>query len=71
MPVARRLTIHFRIPQTWANAAEVNPPSVVTQQGQASTTFRARVAGQMAVDITVEDRTDTVRITVLGDTPRF
>jgi hypothetical protein len=25
----------------------------------------------MTVDITVEDRTDTIRITVLGDTPRF
>jgi hypothetical protein len=63
--------VHFHIPQTWAAIAEVTPASVTTQQGQASTTFRARAAGQMAVEITVEDRTDTVRITVLGETPRF
>jgi hypothetical protein len=63
--------VHFHVPQDWATVAEVNPPSVTTQQGQAVTTFRARTAGQMAVDITVEDRTDTVRITVLGDTPHF
>src|SRR5262245_28007151 len=63
--------VHLQIPPAWTTVAEVNPPSVTTQQGQASTTFRARTAGQMAVDITVEDRTDTVRITVLGDTPRF
>jgi hypothetical protein len=63
--------VHFQIPPAWTTVADVNPASVTTQQGQASTTFRARTAGQMAVDITVEDRTDTVRITVLGDTPRF
>jgi hypothetical protein len=63
--------VQFHIPPTWASMADVTPASVTTQQGQASTTFRARTAGQMAVEITVEDRTDTVRIQVLGVTPRF
>jgi len=63
--------VHFRVPQTWTAVADVTPPIVNTQQGQASATFRAHTAGQMAVEITVEDRTDTVSITVLGQTPRF
>ena len=33
--------------------------------------FRARTAGQMMVQITVEDRTMDIPITVLGETPRF
>ena len=63
--------VQFHIPPAWAAMADVTPASVTTQQGQASTTFHARTAGQMAVEITVEDRTDTVRINVLGETPRF
>jgi hypothetical protein len=63
--------VHFHIPETWATVAEVQPPTVLTQQGQATATFRARTAGQMAVQITVEDRTDVVPIAVLGETPRF
>ncbi len=63
--------VHFRIPETWAARAQVDPPTVATRQGQATTTFRARAAGQMVVQITVEDRTVDIPITVLGDTPRF
>src|SRR5215471_5403969 len=63
--------VHFHIPETWASRAQVDPPTVATRQGQATTTFRARAAGQMMVQITVEDRTVAVPITVLGDTPRF
>ena len=63
--------VHFRIPQAWATVAEVTPPIVVTRRGQATATFRARIAGQMAVEVSVEDLTETVRIAVLGETPRF
>ena len=63
--------VHFHVPETWASHARVNPPTVATRQGQATTTFLARTAGQMMVQITVEDRTVDVPITVLGDTPRF
>lgn len=63
--------VHFHIPETWAARAQVDPPTVATRQGQATTTFRARAAGQMVVQITVEDRTVDIPITVLGDTPRF
>jgi hypothetical protein len=63
--------VHFRIPQTWATVAEVTPPIVITQRGQATATFRARTAGQMAVEVSVEDLTAPVQIAVLGDTPRF
>jgi hypothetical protein len=63
--------VHFHVPETWASRAQVDPPTVATRQGQATTTFWARTAGQMVVQITVEDRTVDVPITVLGDTPRF
>ena len=63
--------VHFHVPATWASRAQVDPPTVATRQGQATTTFRARTAGQMMVQITVEDRTVDVPITALGDTPRF
>lgn len=63
--------VHFRIAPPWAPVAEVTPPMVTTRQGQASATFRARTAGQMAVEITVEDHTQAISIAVLGDTPRF
>jgi len=63
--------VHFHIPDAWAARAQVDPPTVTTRQGQATTTFRARTAGQMVVQITVEDRTVDIPITVLGDTPRF
>jgi hypothetical protein len=63
--------VHFHIPDAWAGRAQVDPPTVATRQGQATTTFRARMAGQMMVQITVEDRTADIPITVLGDTPRF
>jgi hypothetical protein len=63
--------VHFHVPETWAGRAQVDPPTVATRQGQATTTFWARTAGQMAVQITVEDRTVDIPITVLGETPRF
>ena len=63
--------VHFHIPDAWAARAQVDPPTVATRQGQATTTFRARTAGQMMVQITVEDHTVDIPITVLGDTPRF
>jgi len=63
--------VHFHVPETWASRAQVDPPIVATRQGRATTTFRARTAGQMVVQITVEDRTVDIPITVLGETPRF
>lgn len=63
--------VEFQLPDTWTGRAQLDPPRVVTRQGQATTTLRARTAGQLLVQITVEDRTVTVPITVLGDTPRF
>ena len=63
--------VHFRVPDAWAGRAQVDPPTVATRQGQATTTFRARAPGQLMVQITVEDRTADIPITVLGDTPRF
>jgi hypothetical protein len=63
--------VHFRVPDDWATRAQVDPPTVATRQGQATTTFRARAPGQLMVHITVEDRTANIPITVVGDTPRF
>ena len=63
--------VHFRIPDAWATRAQVDPPTVATRQGQATTTFRARAPGQLMVQITVEDRTANIPITVVGDTTRF
>jgi hypothetical protein len=63
--------VHFYIPESWATRAQVDPPIVATRQGQATTTFRARAAGQLMVQITVEDRTVNIPITVVGETPRF
>ena len=63
--------VHFRVPDAWAGRAQVDPPTVATRQGQATTTFRARASGQLMVQITVEDRTADIPITVVGDTPRF
>lgn len=63
--------VHFRLPADWASRAVITPPTVVTQQGQATATLRARTTGQIMVEITVEDRTAMVPIAVVGDTPRF
>ena len=63
--------VQFRIPDSWATRAQVDPPSVATRQGRATTTFRARAPGQLLVQITVEDRTVDIPITIVGDTPRF
>ena len=63
--------VQFRIPESWATRARVDPPIVATRQGRATTTFRAQAPGQLMVQITVEDRTVDIPITVVGDTPRF
>jgi hypothetical protein len=63
--------VHFRVPDAWATRAQVDPPTVATRQGQATTTFRARATGQLMVHITVEDRTTDIPITVVGETPQF
>ena len=63
--------VHFRLPDAWATKATLQPPTVVTQHGQAMATFRARTTGHVMVEITVEDHTTMVPITVVGDTPRF
>ena len=63
--------VQFRIPESWATRAQVDPPIVATRQGRAITTFRAQAPGQLMVQITVEDRTVDIPITVVGDTPRF
>jgi hypothetical protein len=63
--------VHFHIPDAWATRAQVDPPTVATRQGQATTTFRARAPGQLMVQITVEDRTANIPVTVVGETPRF
>ena len=68
---ADEVLVHFRIPDAWATRAQVDPPTVATRQGQATTTFRTRMSGQLMVQITVENRTANIPITVLGDTPRF
>src|SRR5215510_6852579 len=65
------ILVHFRVPDAWATRAQVDPPTVATRQGQATTTFRSRAMGQLMVQITVEDRTADIPITVLGDTPHF
>jgi hypothetical protein len=63
--------VHFRVPDAWATRAQVDPPTVATRQGQATTTFRAQATGQLMVRVTVEDRTADIPITVVGETPRF
>lgn len=63
--------VHFHIPPQWSTQAVIEPPRVVTLEGKAVATFRARTLGNMAVEIRVEDRTETVPIVVVGDTPRF
>ena len=63
--------VHFHIPPHWATIAEISPPTVTTLQGRASATFRARTAGDIVVEVTVEDLTRAIRIAVLGDSPRF
>jgi hypothetical protein len=63
--------VHFRVPDAWATRAQVDPPTVATRQGQATTTFRARAIGQLMLHITVEDRTADIPIRVVGETPQF
>lgn len=63
--------VRFRIVQTGTVDAQVDPPVVLTQRGKATTTFRARTAGVVTLEITVENLTEAVQISVLGDTPRF
>jgi hypothetical protein len=68
---AEDVPVHFRVLPEWATVAEISPPTVTTRQGQAAATFRARTAGQMMVEVMVEDLTRAIPIVVLGDGPRF
>ena len=63
--------VRFRLPDAWTTQARIDPPIVVTQNGQATTTFRARRVGRLTVEVSVENLTETVSIVVLGDAPRF
>lgn len=65
------VAVQFRIAQTGLTAAQVEPPTVLTRDGQATAVFRARAAGQISIAITVDDHTETVHISVLGESPRF
>jgi len=70
MPVDN-IPVSFHLPQSWTTAASLDPPTVLTHNGKASTTFRAQTAGHVTLGITVENLTETVHITVVGETPRF
>jgi hypothetical protein len=61
--------VHFRVSDAWARRAQVDPPTVATRQGQATTTLRAWEFGRVMVHITVEDRTADIPITVVGEMP--
>lgn len=68
---ANDVEVSFRVPPQWAAQVYLDPPQVITQQGQATTTLRAQVAGRIDIEISVEDRTATVPVVILGDSPRF
>ncbi len=51
--------------------AEIVPATTVTQHGLAAATFRARTAGQVTVQVIVEEQLIPIEITVLGASPRF
>jgi hypothetical protein len=63
--------VQFRLPQVSPAAAEIEPPTVVTRDGKATAIFRSRSAGRFGIEITVAGYTETVDVTVLGDSPRF
>jgi hypothetical protein len=65
------IPVSFRLAQPQTAVADLDPLTVQTHHGKASTTLRAKTAGYVMVDITVEDITETLRITILGETPRF
>jgi hypothetical protein len=63
--------VQFRMPRVSPAVAEIEPPTVVTRDGKATAIFRSRSEGRFEVEITVAGYTETVYVTVLGDTPRF
>lgn len=63
--------VTFHLVQPHAAVAELEPLSVRTQQGKATTTLQAKAAGYVMVDVTVENITKTIYITIVGETPRF
>ena len=65
------IPVSFRLAAARTAVANLDPLTVHTHHGQATTTLRAKTAGYVMVDITVEDTTETIRITILGETPRF
>ena len=65
------LPVSFRLVQPLSAVADLAPGVVHTHHGKATTTLRAKTAGYVMVDITVEDTTKTLRIDIVGETPRF
>lgn len=65
------IPVSFHLAQPSTAAANLDPLKVHTHHGKATTTLRAKTAGYVMVEITVEDITETLRITILGETPRF
>lgn len=65
------IPVSFRLAQPLTAVADLAPLTVYTHHGQATTTLRAKTAGYVMVEITVEDITETLRITIVGETPRF
>lgn len=63
--------VAFRLLPATTNIAEIEPLTVHTQHGKATTTLRAKTAGYVVVDVTVENITETIYITITGETPRF
>lgn len=63
--------VSFRLALPYTAMAELDPLTVHTQDGKATTTLRAKAAGYIMVDVTVEDITETIYITIVGETPRF
>lgn len=63
--------VSFRLVRPSTAMADLEPLTADTQDGKATTTLRAKTAGIVMVAVTLEDITATIRITVLGETPRF
>ena len=63
--------VSFHLAPASAALADLDPLTVQTQHGKATTTLRAKAAGYVMVNATVEDITETIYITIMGETPRF
>ena len=65
------VAVHFRIADADAALADIVPPTVRTQHGEATAVLYARAAGRVTVEITVESVTATTHIDIFGASPRF